>query len=411
MLNLEEEEKQELSVLMARQPIFTKNKDVVAFELLFRDDEGKFVEGLKDDEATLNVLLNTYSSIPGQNEEKKAPFLIKVTDKFLLSHDIPEIPRDSFVIEIIGATEISDALVNKVKQLAADGYRMALADYDPSDSKFEPLLSLVHIVKLDVQLLGLMNIPAIVRQLRPYGLDLLADKVETNEEFRECVEMGFELFMGYFLSRPELVKGRKVRGNKLVLLQILQELQNPNATAKSVEEYALRDPELTYKILRVVNSAAFSLRREVSSLSHAISLLGLNQIKRWVMLFLSVGDGDKPMELTRQMLQRGRMCEVMAEMLEKEEPMNYFFVGLLSQLDVLLSIPLEELLEQVPLEDHLKKSLLDKSGNEGAILQDVEYYEKGEFPHLKLPLDKQFFEVAYRHSISWSNQVLSAMKE
>lgn len=411
MLKLDEEEKQELSVLMARQPIFTKNKDVVAFELLFRDDEGKFVEGLKDDEATLNVLLNTYASIPGEGEEKKAPFLIKVTDKFLLSHDIPEIPRDSFVIEIIGATEISDALINKVKQLASDGYRIALADYDPNEQKFAPLLSLVHIVKLDVQLLGLMNIPAIVRQLRPYGLDLLADKIETNDEFRECVEMGFELFMGYFLSRPELVKGRKVTGNKLVLLQILQELQNPHATAKSVEEYALRDPELTYKILRVVNSAAFSLRREVSSLSHAISLLGLNQIKRWVMLFLSVSEGDKPMELTRQMLQRGRMCEVMAEMMEKEEPMNYFFVGLLSQLDVLLGIPLEELLEQVPLEDHLKKSLVDKSGNEGAILQDVEYYEKGDFPHLKLPLDKQFFEVAYRHSISWSNQVLSAMKE
>ncbi len=406
-----DKEQQGLHVLMARQPIFTKNKDVVAFELLFRDDEGQFVDDLKDDEATLNVLLNTYSSVPGDTSVKNAPFFIKVTDKFLLEHEIPDIPRDSFVIEIIGATEISEKLIERVRILSKEGYRIALADYEPTDPRFEALLSLIHIVKLDIQRLGVMNMEKLVSQLSPFGLDLLADKVETNDEFRDCIELGFELFMGYFLSRPELVKGRRIQGNKLVLLQILQELNNPNATAKSVEEYALRDPELTYKILRVVNSAAFSLRREVSSLSQAISLLGLDQIKRWVMLFLSVSEYDKPIELTRQMLQRGRMCEVLAEMLGRSEPMNYFFVGLLSQLDALLGIPLNELLEQVPLDDHLKHALLDKRGDEGEILKNVEYYETGNFSHLTLPLDKQFYEVAYRHSISWSNHVLTALQE
>ena len=410
MLNIEEQQ-QTLQVLMARQPIFTKNKDVAAFELLFRNDQGQFIEGLKDDEATLNVLLNTYSSVPGDSTGKSAPFLVKVTDKFLLEHKMPDLPKDSFIVEIIGATEISDKLIDRVKLIVADGYKVALADYDPNDPRFEGLLSLVHIVKLDVQRLGLMSLPTVVKQLKPFGLDLLADKVETNEEFRECVEMGFQLFMGYFLSRPELVKGRRIQGNKLVLLQLLQELNNSNATSKSVEQYALRDPELTYKILRVVNSAAFSMRREVSSLSHAISLLGLDQIKRWVMMFLAVSDGEKPLELTRQMLQRGRMCEVLAEMLERPDPMNYFFVGLLSQLDALLGMPMEELLKQVPLDEALKQTLLTKSGAEGEVLKNIEHYERGEFTHLNLSLDKQFFEVAYRHSIVWSNQILSAIQE
>ncbi len=410
MLNIEEQQ-QTLQVLMARQPIFTKNKDVAAFELLFRNDQGQFIEGLKDDEATLNVLLNTYSSVPGDSTGKSAPFLVKVTDKFLLEHKMPDLPKDSFIVEIIGATEISDKLIDRVKLIVADGYKVALADYDPNDPRFEGLLSLVHIVKLDVQRLGIMSLPKVVKQLKPFGLDLLADKVETNEEFRECVEMGFQLFMGYFLSRPELVKGRRIQGNKLVLLQLLQELNNSNATSKSVEQYALRDPELTYKILRVVNSAAFSMRREVSSLSHAISLLGLDQIKRWVMMFLAVSDGEKPLELTRQMLQRGRMCEVLAEMLERPDPMNYFFVGLLSQLDALLGMPMDELLKQVPLDEALKQTLLTKSGAEGEVLKNIEHYERGEFTHLNLSLDKQFFEVAYRHSIVWSNQILNAIQD
>lgn len=403
-------EEEHLQVLMARQPIFTKNKDVVAFELLFRDEEGSFVEGLKDDEATLNVLLNTYSSVPEGRSERTVPFFIKVTDAFLLEHELPDIPRDSFVLEIIGATEITPRLIQRFKGLSAEGYRLALADYDPTDIRFEPLLHLVHIVKVDVQRLGMMNLQKVVRYLRPFGVDLLADKVETLEEFRECLDMGFELFMGYFLSRPELVRGRRIHANKVILLQLLQELNSPNATAKSIEELALRDPELTYKILRVVNSAAFSLRREISSLSHAISLLGLDQIKRWVMLFMAVTDGDKPAELTRQMLQRGRMCEVLAEMLERPEPMNHFFVGLLSQLDALLEIAMDDLMNQIPLEQHIKDALLKRIGSEGEILKQVEYYERGEFRNLSLPLDKQFFEVAYRHSISWSNQVLSALE-
>lgn len=400
-----------LQVLMARQPIYTKSQDVVAFELLFRDPDGKFIEGLKDKDATLGVLLGTYASISKGGELRNMPCFLKVTDSFLLDHDMPDLPQQSFVIEILGYSNFSDRLLARVQQLANQGYRLALADYDPRDDRFAPLLNIVHVLKLDIQKLGLDNLPAIVQKLRPYQLELLADKVESQDEFRQCLEMGFRLYMGYFLSKPQPVKGKKISGNKVLLIQLLTELQKPNATAQSVEAIALNDPALTYRILRVVNSAAFSLRREITSLSHAIALLGMEQVRRWVMLFLASSDGDKPDDLTRNMLQRGRMCELLAEMTERPEPINHFIVGLLSQLDVMLDIEMNELMSQVPLQQEIKAALTERQGSYGLVLQEVEYYERGDFEHLHKLLDRQFYEVAYRHSIGWANQVMQALQE
>ncbi|MBA4502969.1 HDOD domain-containing protein [Marinobacterium sp. 3-1745] len=403
-------EEHQLQVLMARQPVYTKSQDVVAFELLFRDADGRFVEGLKDDEATLGVLLGTYSSIARCGSVRSLPCFLKVTDSFLLNNDLPELPRQNFVLELLGHSNITPALVERVKELARQGYRLALADYDPRDPKFAPLLNVVHVLKLDIQLLGLDNIPPLLQQLRPYQLELLADKVETQDEFRRCLEMGFALYMGYFLSKPEAVKGKKITGNKVVLLQILSELQRPNATAQSIEQIALQDPALTYRILRVVNSAAFNLKREISSLSHAITLLGIEQVKRWVLLFLSAADKDKPDELTRNMLTRGRMCELLAEMMGRDEPINHFIVGLLSQLDALLNMEMTDLLDQVPLQQNMKAALLERTGSCGELLRQVELYERGQFDQLSRALDAPYYEVAYRHSLNWAQQVLQAMQ-
>jgi len=400
-----------LEVLMARQPIYTKSQDVVAFELLFRDSEGRFVEGLKDEDATLGVLMGTYSSIFKKGAIKSVPCFLKVTDSFLLNHNVPELPRESFVLELLGHSQITPELISRVKGLARQGYRLALADYDPRDPKFEPLLNIVHVLKLDIQLLGLDNLPPLLQKLRPYQLELLADKVETQDEFRRCLEMGFALYMGYFLNKPEPVKGKKITGNKVVLLQLLAELQRPAATAQSIEQVALHDPALTYRILRVVNSAAFNLQREISSLSHAISLLGIEQIKRWVMLFLTNSDNNKPDELTRNMLVRGRFCELLAEMMGRDEPVNHFIVGLLSQLDVLLDMSMEDLMAQVPLQQDMKAALLTREHSYGELLRQVELYERGEFDQLNRGLEKPFYEVAYRHSLNWSQQILQAMQD
>lgn len=403
------EEDSGLPVLMARQAIYTKSQDVAAYELLFRDEKGNFVSGLKDDDATLSVLVNSYSS-HSKASNSQVPFFIKVTDKVLLDDQLPDFPRSLFVLELLSHTEVTPRLMARLKELAAQGYRLALAGFDPADQRLYPLLKVIHVLKLDIQLIGLDKIPILVQKLKPFNLELMADKVETQDEFRRCLEMGFALYMGYFLSKPDLVRGKKISGNKIILMQVLHELQNPRATAESVEAVALKDPELTYKILRVVNSAALNLRREISSLSHAIALLGIDQVRRWVMLFLAKSDNGKPTELTRTMLVRGRMSELLAEMLEYKDPMECFIVGLLSQLDVMMDMKMEDLLNDVPLQQSVKDALVHREGQAGLLLSEVELFERGKFDELQKLLPSNFYEVAYRHSLKWADQVLEAMQ-
>ena len=407
---MDEEDSINLPVLMARQPIYTKSKDVAAYELLFRDEEGRFVQELKDDETTLAVLMNCYATTTNNGKSEQVPFFLKVTEEVLLSDLLPDLPKKMFVLQLLGHVKVTPELIARLQQLAKDGYRLALSGFDPSDKKFLPLLKIIHVLKLDIQLIGLSRIPTLVQKLKPLNLELLADKVETQDEFRQCLEMGFALYMGFFLSKPVLIRGKKVSSNKMLLLQLMNELQNPNATAQSVEQIALKDPALTYKILKVVNSAAFSLQREINSLSHAISLLGMEQIKRWVILFLARNENGKPDELTRNMLVRGRMCELLAEMLEYQNPLDFFMVGLFSQLDVLMDMDMQTLLNDIPLQHEIKEALLNHDGVMGDVLKEVEVYERGEFQALAGLLTKPFYEVAYRHSIKWAEQVLEAMR-
>lgn len=397
-----------LDLLLARQPVFNKSQDVVAYLLLYRNQEEGVAKTINDHLATSSVILNTYASICEEGEVRSLPCYIKLTDKTLMADDFPELPKEHFILEILGHSKITPEFIERVRLLGQQGYRLALSDYKP-DPKYVPLLNLIHILKLDVQGIGLDSLSEVVKDLRPYHLELLADKVETQDEFRKCHELGFALFQGYFLSKPEPVKGKKLGSSKVLLLQMMVELQNPQATAQSVEQLVINDPLLTYRILRVVNSAAFSLNREIESLSHAISLLGFDQIRKWVSLFLVTDTQDKPEELTRSMLVRGRMCELLAEMLGREQPINNFITGLFSKLDVLLDMELPDLMEQVPLQNEVKEALLHRSGQLGQILDQVCHYEEGDFDNMDLLLDQAYYEAAYRHSLSWSQQVMQTL--
>jgi EAL and modified HD-GYP domain-containing signal transduction protein len=186
---------------------------------------------------------------------------------------------------------------------------------------------------------------------------------------------------------------------------LLAKLQDPDATAASLEALAIRDASLTYRILRIVNAAAQGFRRKVDTLSQAITLLGTEEITRWVNLFLVENEPGKPGELTRNMLVRARMCEILAELGNRPIPVNHFIVGLLSQLDVLMDISMEELMEQVPLGPEVKLALLQRAGSQGEILAEVERYEQGRFSELNELFNKTYYEVAYRHASAWARQV------
>lgn len=397
-----------MDLLLARQSVYNKNMDVVAYLLLYRDESNTQSKVINDHLATSSVILNTYASICQDGKVRSLPCYIKLTDKTLMAENFPDLPKEHFILEIMGRSEITPEFTERLRQLNMKGYKLALSEYIP-DPKFDPILQLIHIIKLDIQTIGMDKIPAIIDDLKHYHIDILADKVETRAEFKECHRLGCAFFQGYLLSKPEAVRGKKLGSSKVLLLQMMMELQNPRATAQSIEQLVINDPLLTYRILRVVNSAMFGLQQGVESLSHAISLLGFDQIRKWVSLFLVTDTQGKPEDLTRSMLIRGRMCELLAEMLEREQPINNFITGLFSKLDVLLDMDMADLLKEVPLQEDVKQALLDNRGELGQLLDQVCKYEEGRFAEIDLLLEKTFYEAAYRHSISWSQQVMLSL--
>lgn len=397
-------------VLMARQPIFDRNQKVVAYELLYRTEDAQGHALFSNSEATSEVILNAYTSISDSGELKRVPAFINLTREILVEQQLPEVSKKHIVLEILEDIEPDKEVVDAVRKLHSEGYRIAMDDfvYDP---KFDALLELAHIVKIDVYELGLENVRKQVQTLKKHKVTLLAEKIETHDELQACVDMGFKLFQGHFLSKPKVIKGKKIQGSQVALMQLIQELQSSQATPEKLEELIIRDPALTYKLLRIVNSAGYSLVRQVESIAEAIVLLGLEQVKKWATLIAMSSNQEKPEELSRSLLIRGRMCEEVAIALKLNNYGSYFMAGMMSGLHALLDIERETMLEQVPLGDDIKDAVTMGQGPIGQILRNVVNYENGDWDLLPSDLDGNLYDAAYRASLDWTQESMQAMYE
>ncbi|WP_415903852.1 EAL and HDOD domain-containing protein [Neptuniibacter sp. QD48_55] len=397
-------------VLMARQPIFDRNQKVVAYELLYRTEDAQGHALFANSEATGEVLLNAYTSISDAGELKRVPAFINLTRDILVEQKLPEVSKKHIVLEILEDIEPDEEVIEAVRALHSEGYRIAMDDfiYDP---KFDPLLELAQIVKVDVFELTPDQIKEQVQQLRKHKVTLLAEKIETHEQLETCVQLGFKLFQGHFLSKPKVIKGKKIQGSQVALMQLIQELQSPKATPEKLEELIIRDPALTYKLLRIVNSAGYSLVRQVESIAEAIVLLGLEQVKKWATLIAMSSNQDKPEELSRSLLVRGRMCEEIAQAQKKSNYGSYFMAGMMSGLHALLDIERDTMLEQVPLGDDIKNAVSLGQGEIGQVLRNVVNYENGDWDLLPMDLDGTLYDQAYRASLEWTQESMQAMYE
>jgi len=398
-----------LDVLLACRPVFTRNHDVAAFELLLQGEKARKGATLKEIEASSPIIMGNYNQVYQKGQTKSVPGFLKVTDDVILAPGLPELSQQHYILEVAEDVLLTSERVERLREMAKRGYRIALSSYDPEDTELDAMLDVVHIVKLDASRMSDEQLQTAVTKLRRHGVETLADNLESRERFATCIELGFTYYQGDFLSAPSPVKGKKISGNKVLLLELLNELQNPAASPMRLEEIALQDAKLTYRILKLVNSAAVSLHREVNSISHAIGLLGMKEIQRWASLFLIEGEQGKPEELTRKMLVRGRMCEVLAEVSGSGNASDNFIVGLLSLLDAMMDISMEELMQQVPLNQGVKEALLYRNGSLGTVLSEVELYEQGRFSELSLIGSPPIYETAYRHSVSWARQAQQAL--
>ncbi|MCB1861618.1 MAG: HDOD domain-containing protein, partial [Gammaproteobacteria bacterium] len=291
--------------------------------------------------------------------------------------DMPEFPfgKERLVLEILEDIEIDDEFVQSISLLAAKGYTLALDDFE-FEEKWLPLIPHIAILKVEVPTLNWASLAQQIEKVHRNGLLLLAEKVETEQEYRQLHELGFDLFQGYYFSRPHVVSGKRLSENQLITLKLLAKLNDPKTTPKELENLIVQDPGLVYKILRYLNSAALAIPRKVDSIQQAIIYLGLQRLRGWASLIAISRVEDQPEELFTIALVRAHMCAKLAATVKQGESEGAFTVGLLSVLDLLMGRPIAKVLERVPISSSVKLALLDHQGVSGQALHCARSFEQ-----------------------------------
>lgn len=365
-------------IFIGRQPIFDAERRVVAYELLFRSGQGNAATVTDGDQATAQTLVNGIMDFGLDQVVGDKLAFVNLTRNFLLQQDRLPALQQRLVLEVLEDITPDPQIVDALKELARRGYTLALDDFIYRE-ELRPLIAIAQIIKLELPQIGLEALPAHVEKLRRFNCRLLAEKVETYEEFELCKSLGIQLFQGYFLSRPETLTNKRLPANKLAVLQILARVQDPDSTLDQLEELIGTDVALSYRILRFANSAQFAVSTKVDTVRRAIVMTGLQQIRTWVSLIVLARLDDKPPELLRIALQRSRMCELMAQELGRQPTETYATAGLFSTLEALLDRPIGEVLASLPLDDDLAAALRDHSGPIGELLKHVLAGERGDW--------------------------------
>jgi EAL and modified HD-GYP domain-containing signal transduction protein len=375
------------NILLARQPIYDPKKEIYGYELLFRSNEQLNPEKMDGNIATSQVLLNAFTESDLSAITANHIAFVNFTRELISSP--PPFSPDMIVVEILENIEIDQALIEDVKKLKMRGYKIALDDF-VMDDRYLPLLPFADIIKLELPAMTDKELQQTVKFLGQYSPLLLAEKVETHQEFKRCKELGCNLFQGYFLSRPEIIKGKTISKNKLTILKLVSEVQNPQIDIPSLIDTINRDPALSFSLLKLMNSAAYRRPKTITSIHMAVMLLGVTKVKSWACLLALGKMDDKPQVLRDQALIRARMCELMSEQLEPDKADSYFMMGLLSCLGLFFDTPLKDILLQIPLTPTLNDALVEHKGRPGLAIHSVAQYEQNKWDNVHWELLARF---------------------
>jgi EAL and modified HD-GYP domain-containing signal transduction protein len=398
-------------LLIARQPIFNRYLEVVGYELLYRPfptDDGSHLDG---DHATMQVITDTFAQIGLTDLVQEEIAYINVTRNFIIGKYPIPFPPDQIVLEIVEDTladlQLRDALI----ELSHQGYSIALDDVT-SIEQASQLVHLANIIKIDLLGVNRSRLPEIVAYFHARRITLLAEKVETLQDLLMGQRLGFDLYQGFFLCKPNLIRGHRLDTSRLVLLRLLASVVDPSVDFRQLERIIIQDVNLSYKLLKLVNSAVYGRPTTIKSIREAVAFIGLNYLRSWMTLLLLTSVKDKPHELTRIAMQRARMCEGLGHHLRGAPLESFFLTGLLSVLDALLDTTLEEAISHLPLSTDVTRGLLEHEGTTGTALDMVIAYERGNWTKvLPGPLHPQDISKAYMDSLTWSDRLLRSLDQ
>jgi EAL and modified HD-GYP domain-containing signal transduction protein len=402
-------------VFVARQPIFDAQSRLFAYELLYRGGASHTsAGGVTADVMCTDTVIHTLISIGMGPLTGGTLAFVNVTRDFLLGGQYELFDRKTVVIELLETVEPDDEVVAACERLVARGYTLALDDFVNSP-RYERLLRLAKIVKIDVLDKSEPEIRRAAEELRKYGVRLLAERVETAEVHEQCRALGYTLFQGYFYSRPQIVSHRELGVEQAQMLRLMNLLENTRAGDAEIENTFRSDPSLSYKLLRIANSAAMG-GRDVESIGYALRMVGRSVLHRWLTLLLVSSVATRSgigRELVLAALVRARLCELVAERSgAAREAGPRFLVGLFSLLDALLQMPMEGILDRMSIASDVKDALLRRAGPHAATLALAEAQERGDWQAVHdasaaVGLPAAHVSVLYTEALGWAAERVS----
>lgn len=402
---------------IARQAILSREKELYAYELLFRDGENNCFPDISPDEATSKILTNSYLDLGFEDISGGKPVFINFHQDTLLHRFPTSLDPKKVVIEVVETVKPTAELIQACKKIKELGYTLALDDHD-FDPQWDPLLPYTDIIKVDVVECNEQTLIDNIGKYVDSKIKLVAEKIETMQDFEKYRDMGFDYFQGYFFAKPQVIKQKKLPTSKLSLIELIGASSAENFDLDKVNTIIGRDVSLSYKLLRFINNPLVNKSNEISNLRHALNYMGQVEVKKFIALLALANLGDnKPVELIHLSLIRAKFCDLIgqAKSLSNNPPMG-FLVGLFSLLDALLDQPMEDIVKKLPIDDVIKAALCGNENELKQFLALIRAFESGYWKGVaniskRLSLDIKMTQAFYNESLKWGIEMRQSVSE
>lgn len=389
--------------LVARQAIYSPSKEVVAYELLYRRSasasKAEVIDGRR---ATLEVMTNSVLEIGLDRLVGELPIQINYPDELIAANLVVPVAPKRVVIEVLETVRATAEVLAGIKAMRARGHQIALDDFSPKVSDMS-LLAVADTVKLDISDYSAENLEKVVRALKARKLRLIAERIETLEEFERCARLGFDAFQGYFLQHPKVFSARPMQSSRLGTLRLVAILQSDDVAIGDVERLIAQDVSLSYRVLRCINSSYYGYSKKIDSIRQAVVILGFEKLRQLCALIALREVEDRPVSVFVDAMTRARMCEKVGALRGSQDTSSLFITGLFSTLDSLTGIPMPDLLRELPLSESVARALTIQEGDLGKVLKETIAYERGIWTPTKfLGVAPETMQSTYLEAVAWA---------
>lgn len=400
-----------MEFFLARQAIYYSSKDVIAYELLYRNSiNNKFDTSIEESKATYEIIKNIiYVGFEVLTNNKRA--LINCSEEVLKSDIITILPKEHIIIEILETVEDNDDVIKRVAELKKMGYIFAIDDVVDFKS-IEKFLEFVTYVKVDFMLTNKKSRKVLVDKLKKYNVVLLAEKIEYEEEYEEALALGFKLFQGFYFSKPRIIKGKDVAIKSNTILILMQELSKVDFDINTIENIMKSDVALMYKFMKFINSSNFGFKQQISDIKQAVAIVGQNQLQKWLLLVSFVDLGKEiSSEYTNTVIIRARFCELIMDFIDKNKKSEAFIVGVFSEITSIIEDNIKNVICDLPIKNEIKDALLGKDNLLYKVLNLALAYEKMDVRKVNilcdnLSLKNEVLGELYLLSIKWMQSLI-----